>query len=103
MPKVNDVVFHSVAPDRWAWILGLSSMALFIVLSELYKLLVHRLLYHVWWVLRGSKLEAIKAKQRGIRMKKRRRRALHRFAIRKKKKKADSTSRMPHGMISGPV
>jgi hypothetical protein len=88
VPKVNDVIFHSVAPGRWAWVLGVGSAATFIALSEIYKLVVHQLLHHLVWLLRGGEAyEARREAKKAVR-RRQRRRGLRRFARCRRERKA---------------
>jgi hypothetical protein len=86
VPKVNDVIFHSVAPGHWAWALGLGSVATFVALSELYKLVVHQLLHHLVWLLRGGEAYEARREAKEAVRRRQRQRGLRRFARRQKRR-----------------
>jgi len=86
VPKVNDLIFHSVAPGRWAWVLAIGSVVAFVVLSELYKLIVHRLLHHLLWLMRGGEAYEAKRQAKKAARRRQRQRGLRRFALKKKRR-----------------
>lgn len=87
VPKVNDLIFHSVAPGRWAWVLGIGSAVAFVVLSELYKLIVHRLLHHLLWLMRGGESYEARRQAKKAARRRQRQRGLRRFALKKKRRR----------------
>lgn len=89
VPKVNDLIFHSVAPGRWAWVLGIGSAVAFVVLSELYKLIVHRLLHHLLWLMRGGEAYEARRQARKAARWRQRQRGLRRFALKKKRRRRE--------------